>query len=110
MNVYKLGMLFAYEDTKEPVLVWDNKVFVQKKYFDNATFHPKQLLFLTLSSPELKHLSWKDIFLQHPKMTKDYQIYMKILEQKKELLPLLRMTLTDDSLPDINRFPIGRTR
>lgn len=110
MYVYSVYMLFAYEHSKEPVLVWDDKIFVQKTYFDNITFQPKNLLFLTLSAPQLKDIWWKDLFVYHQTMTEHYLTYKKILETKKQILPLLRMWLVDESLPDDLWFPMGRVR
>jgi hypothetical protein len=109
MNKYHPHMLFAYKHTKEPVLIYDNKVFVQKTYFNNTTFNPSDLLFLTLDDPRTKQITKNELFLYHGRMTQDYIVYKEIVEQKKALLPLLRIGLIDESLPDINYFPFGRS-
>jgi len=99
-------MIFDYGHIKEPIVVRDDKVFVQKTYFDYAKFHPRHLLFLNLDSPELKKIGGKDIFLPHHKMTQDYIAYQKLKKEKEKILPLLRMTLLDETIPDINFFPL----
>ncbi|MEI8009215.1 MAG: hypothetical protein WCI00_07795 [bacterium] len=45
--------------------------------------------------------------MPHQKMTQDYQVYKKLQFEKEKMLPLLRQTLLDSSLPDINYFPMG---
>jgi len=106
-NLYKTDMLITYEDSKEPVIVYKDQLFVQNRYKDKIKFNPRNLLFLTLSSPQLWQLTDKDIFVPHQKMTQDYQVYKKLQSEKEKMLPLLRQTLTDSSLPDINYFPMG---
>jgi len=100
-------MLITYEDSKEPVIVYKDTLFVQNRYKDHIEFHPGRLLFLTLSSPQLWQLTDKDIFVPHQKMTMDYHVYKNLQSEKEKILPLLRKTLTDLSLPDVSYFPMG---
>jgi len=106
-NRYKIAMLITYEDSKEPVIVYKDQLFVQNRHKDHIQFNPRNLLFLTLSSPQLWQLTDKDVFVPHQKMTQDYQVYKKLQFEKEKMLPLLRQTLLDSSLPDINYFPMG---
>ncbi|MEI8009216.1 MAG: hypothetical protein WCI00_07800 [bacterium] len=46
-------MLITYEDSKEPVIVYKDQLFVQNRHKDHIQFNPRNLLFLTLSSPQL---------------------------------------------------------
>jgi hypothetical protein len=46
-------MLITYEESKDPVIVYDDKIFVQKSIKDHIKFNPRYMIFLTLSSPQL---------------------------------------------------------
>lgn len=102
-------MLFSYEHIKQdPVIVWKDKIFVQNGQKDHISFRPKHLLFLTLSSPQLSQITDKDLFVFDSKMTEDYKSFQKLKAEKEKILPLLRAALLDESLADINHFPLGR--
>ena len=46
-------MLITYKDSNDPVIVYKDQLFVQNQYKDCIKFNPRNLLFLTLSSPQL---------------------------------------------------------